>query len=415
MIRLSDNVTRRLRLTSGIALVLVLVLVTASSPLLAQTPATRAEALSDAREQKEQSAEPYQFNFLERTMTYLEERPLFGRDGLYPKLGSLTTGSGLVYGIGYRTREPFRRYGTLDVWTAASARKYWAAEARATFPALAGGRIFAEGYASRRDYPQERFFGVGPDSQRGNMTDYLLLTNTVGGRAGVRPVSPILVGGGLDYVKPYIGDGRSGTIPSISNVFSDTTAPGLSAQPTFIRSFAFAEVDYRQPKNARKGGLYRVDFSHYEDRDLNAYSFNRVDVDLQQAFSILAERRVFTVRAAMTTTDVNAGQQIPFYLMPTLGGNDTLRGFREYRFRGPHSLLLQGEYRFEIWSALDGAFFYDTGKVAERRSDLDRHNLEHDYGFGFRFNTDNGVIMRADAGFGSRDGKHFYLVFGGRF
>ena len=26
---------------------------------------------------------------------------------------------------------------------------------------------------------------------------------------------------------------------------------------------------------------------------------------------------------------------MPFYAMPTLGGNDTLRGFREYRFRGP--------------------------------------------------------------------------------
>ena len=57
----------------------------------------------------------------------------------------------------------------------------------------------------------------------------------------------------------------------------------------------------------------------------------------------------------------------------------------------------------------------DTGKVAERRSDLDLRDLEHDYGFGFRFNTDNGVIMRADAAFGSRDGKHFYISLGGRF
>ena len=39
-------------------------------------------------------------------------------------------------------------------------------------------------------------------------------------------------------------------------------------------------------------------------------------------------------------------------------------------------------------------------------------NLEHDYGFGFRFNTDNGTILRIDAGFGSQDGKHLYIVFG---
>jgi outer membrane translocation and assembly module TamA len=78
-------------------------------------------------------------------------------------------------------------------------------------------------------------------------------------------------------------------------------------------------------------------------------------------------------------------------------------------------MLLQGEYRYEIWSGLDGALFYDAGKVALTRSDVDFRNLETDYGFGFRFNTDNGVVMRFDAGFGSNDGKHFYITFGGVF
>jgi hypothetical protein len=53
--------------------------------------------------------------------------------------------------------------------------------------------------------------------------------------------------------------------------------------------------------------------------------------------------------------------------------------------------------------------------VANRRSDLDVKNLEKDYGFGFRFNTDNGVVVRLDAGFGSSDGKHVYITFGGAF
>jgi hypothetical protein len=408
------KMARRLRVpVCGVGIAIVLL--AAPWPILAQTPQTRAETLNEAREEKELSAEPYRPNFLETTMRSLEERPLFGRDGLYPKLGSLTIGSGFAAGAGYRTRDVFKRYGTLDVWTAGSRTKYWAAEARATFPELAGGRIAAEGYASRRDYPEERFFGVGSDSQRKNETDYLLLTDTVGGRVGVRPTSTVLVGGGLDYIKSYVGHGKSDTLPSVSDIFDSGSAPGLAGGTDFLRSFAFVEVDNRHPKNLRKGGLYRLNFSHYDDQDLHAYSFNRVDVDVMQAISFLSERRVFVGRAVITGTDANAGQQVPFYLMPTLGGDDTLRGFHPYRFRGPDALLLQGEYRFEIWSGLDGALFYDTGKVAQRFSDLDLNHLEHDYGFGFRFNTDAGVVLRVDAGFGSSDGKHLYIVFGSRF
>jgi outer membrane protein assembly factor BamA len=106
---------------------------------------------------------------------------------------------------------------------------------------------------------------------------------------------------------------------------------------------------------------------------------------------------------------------MPFYLQRTLGGPDDLRGFRNFRFRDQHLLLLQAEYRWEIFTAVDGAIFYDTGKVASRREDLDLRNLESDYGIGFRFGTSNGVFLRVEAAFGSSAGKHFILRFGNVF
>ena len=183
----------------------------------------------------------------------------------------------------------------------------------------------------------------------------------------------------------------------------------------YLRSIAFLEVDYREPTNARRGGWYRVEFSHVDDRTTGTNTFNRVDTDLRQFIGFLADRRVLAARLFVSTSDTGEGHIMPFYLMPTLGGHDTLRGFREYRFRGPHAILLQGEYRFEVWSGLDVALFYDAGKVAEQRSDLDFSDLERDYGFGFRFNTNAGIILRVDAAFGSKDGKHLYIVWGGVF
>jgi surface antigen Omp85-like protein len=383
----------------------------------AQEPATRAEADRKRREEKEAQTTPYVPNGVERAIKFAETRGIFilDREGFYPKLGSLTVGSGFAYGLGFRNRKLFENTGALDLWAAASIRRYNAVEARLTFPRLAGNHLYLETWGSRRDYPQENFFGLGPDSSRADRSDYGIRTNHAGGRAGIRPVDALLIGGGLEYLQPRLGPGNSSRLPDVSDTFETSELPGFEAVSNFLRSDAFIEVDYREPRNARQGGWYRLDYSHYDDRKTGTYTFNRLDADVRQFIGFLAGRRVIATRLFVATSDATDENAIPFYYMPTLGGNDTLRGFRQYRFQAPHAILFQGEYRWEIWSGLDGAIFYDTGKVANRRSDLDFSNLERDYGFGFRFNTDNGVVFRVDAAFGSRDGKHLHIVFGGIF
>jgi outer membrane protein assembly factor BamA len=400
--------------TIGLALLMSL---PGGSLAFSQEPATRAEADRRRREEKDQHLEPYKPGRVERAMRLVEEKQVFlsGREGVYPKLGSLTTGSGFAYGAGYRDSDLFKNYGTLDVWAATSLRRYWATEARLTFPKLARKRLHVEAWAAHRDYPQEDFFGLGPDSNRDDETSYAIQTNYVGGRIGVRPAPLVMVGGGVEYMTPKLGMGKDDRVPSIEQLFNPSTAPGLDRSVNYLHSDAFFEIDYRQPKNPRKGGFYRVDLSRFDDQTSGQYTFFRVDTDLRQYVGFLEGRRVVSARLFVSTSDAGSAQTIPFYLMPTLGGNDTLRGFREYRFRGPQALLAQGEYRWEIWSGLEGALFYDAGKVATVRSDLNFQDLETDYGFGFRFNTDSAVVFRVDAGFGSRDGKHLYMVFGGVF
>jgi outer membrane protein assembly factor BamA len=409
--------TRRTVEFLHLMLLVPLIGLAAATPASPQEPATRAEADRQRREEKARNARPYTQSGFERAMHFVEERAIFitGREGFYPKIGSLTTGSGLAYGLGFRDRNLFENVAVVDLWAATSTRLYWATEARLTFPNLAGKRLFVETWAAHRDYPREDFFGIGPDSLRTNETSYAIRSDLFGGRAGVRFHPTVMAGGGLEYLNPRLGSGKDSGVPSIENVFDPSSAPGLGESVNYLRSMAFFEVDYRQPKNPRRGGWYRVDYSRFDDRSTGRYSVNRVDADLRQFIGILAGRRVVAGRLLVSTSDTEPGQTMPFYLMPTLGGNDTLRGFRQYRFRGPHAILAQGEYRYEIWSGLDGALFYDAGKVTTSRSELNFKDLETDYGFGFRFNTDNAIVFRVDAGFGSRDGKHLYIVFGGVF
>ena len=398
-------------------LTLALTLVAAAPALAQEEPSTRAEALYQQRAEKEARVEPYRQNAVEKAFDFVEDHAIFllNREGLYPKLGSLTTGSGFAYGVGWRNSRLFDHNLTVDSWVAGSIKGYFGLELRAALPRLADGHVFAEGYFRRRDYPHEDFFGIGPDSLRANQTDFALRGNTFGGRAGVEPVRRLRVGGGIDFIQPRIGRGTDRIVPSIDELFDETTAPGLSRQPDFLRTNAFVEVDLREPRYPRGGGYYLVEWNRYDDRTLDAFNFRQLDVDLQQFIGFLHGRRVIALRGLLSTSDADAGQRVPFYFMPTLGGHDTLRGFRDYRFRGPHALLLQAEYRWEVWSGLDAALFYDAGKVVNRRSDLDFSGLESDYGFGFRFNTNQGIVLRVDAAFGSSDGPHLFIVFGGRF
>ena len=392
--------------------------VLASGEALAQEPQTREEADRQRREQQAKEVGVYQPNGVERAMDFAEDKAIFilDREGFHPKLGSLTVGSGFAYGLGFRDRDLFSNRGALEVWAAGSVKGYWATEARLRFPRLADNHLYLEAWGSRRDYPQENFFGLGPDSNRDDRSDYAIRTNHFGGRVGVRPFARhLLVGGGLEFLQPRLGAGQNDSYPDVPVLFPPSDVPGIDSRSDFLRSDFFVEVDYREPIYAKKGGWYRFDWSHFDDRTTNQFTFNRFDGDVRQFFGFLAGRRVIATRLFVSTSDTSAPQVMPFFFMPTLGGNDTLRGFREYRFRGPHAILAQAEYRWEIWSGFDGAIFYDAGKVADRRSDLNFKDLESDYGIGFRFNTNNGVIFRVDTAFGSNDGKHLYIVVGGIF
>ena len=212
------------------------------------------------------------------------------------------------------------------------------------------------------------------------------------------------MGAGASYVNPSIGSGRDDRFPSTEELFDGTTIPGFETQPDFLRLDGLVAYDGRDlPLHPRAGGYYGVRFSDFRDQDSGAFDFRQLEIDLQQYLPWLQKYRVLALRAAAVITDEVAGSEVPFYAMPTLGGGDRLRGFREFRFRDRNSLLFTAEYRWEAWWALDVALFGDAGKVTFDHRDLDLTDLEVGYGIGFRFHSTDALAVRFDLAF-SREG-----------
>src|SRR5687768_15374752 len=228
---------------------------------------TRASLLDQQREAKAAALEAYQPTGLERAMTVAETRilPLIERDGVYVKFGSLTTGSGFAYGLGVRDRT-LGRGGQADLWAAGSFKGYWAVNGRVRHPITRTGRLFAEGYARRYVYPREEFTGVGPDSVRENRVAYTLRGTLAGAGLSAEPAPYLSLGGGLEWQAPKVGGGDSPVWPSIETRFDALAAPGLDDASNYVRPHAFIAYDYRQPRNPRQGGLYRLDVGRVADR-----------------------------------------------------------------------------------------------------------------------------------------------------
>ena len=56
-------------------------------------------------------------------------------------------------------------------------------------------------------------------------------------------------------------------------------------------------------------------------------------------------------------SDTSAGSLVPFYLMPSLGGKNTLRGYADYRFHDRDMQVFNAESRWALWANLDVAAF----------------------------------------------------------
>jgi outer membrane protein assembly factor BamA len=135
-----------------------------------------------------------------------------------------------------------------------------------------------------------------------------------------------------------------------------------------------------------------------------------LDAEIQQYFGFFNKTRVVALRAKTTLTTPGRGQVVPFYLQPTVGGSEDLRGFRSFRFYDNNSFVLNGEYRWHVMSLLDMALFADAGKVFPRRGQLNFSNMEVDGGMGFRFNVKGQPFVRFDIA-GSTEGVQVWFKF----
>jgi outer membrane protein assembly factor BamA len=240
------------------------------------------------------------------------------------------------------------------------------------------------------------------NSRKEDRTNYRLEDFRSGGNAGIRLDDHVKAGVHLDWIETNVGKGTDPRSPSIEPLFGATDLAALDKQPRYLETGAFMEFDSRdETNNPHSGGHYSAKWSRFLDQGENRYGFDQFDAEAQQYFPFLNNRRVIALRGKTTLTRTADGQEIPFFMQPTLGGSEDLRGFTEFRFRDRNLVVMNAEYRWEAFAGLDLALFADAGQVASTVHRLDLGAVKTAAGVGFRFNTAKSVFRASGSATGA--------------
>jgi len=309
-------------------------------------------------------------------------------------------------------------------------------------------------YAQGISLEKVAYFGIGPNTTE-SARSYFGIQQTVIGTNAVWPVfrklNMSLIGeanGRFVNIRPSLNQAS----PSIGQLYTEATAPGLTQQSAFAQ---FGQGVRIRPQFA--GGFVRLNylaqFQEFVSPGASQYSFNRFTVDLSHQFPLYRKTRSlipldsngpndcsagltvhdcppvtggtsrnlegsFNLRFVMNESFVPSGHVVPFYFQPTLGGSDingdaSLGSYRDYRFRAPNSILVRASFEHSLFDLPLGVVaMIDEGKVANTRGDLDFTHLRHSYSAGLTLRAGGFPQVYILFSWGGDEGRHTTLNMG---
>ena len=169
------------------------------------------------------------------------------------------------------------------------------------------------------------------------------------------------------------------------------------------------------------GGIYIGPSLNYDSRDNNTYTTKGIivtayynmmhgilsnngyiggffNIEYSQFFS-LSKKLVLGLDIQEQSL---TGGLSPFYLLPSLGSDEMMRGYYNGRYRDRNFIAGQTELRYRINDRIGLVGFLGTGEVAHNMFSI--NTLKPNYGGGVRyfFDTEKGLSIRADYGIGEK-------------
>lgn len=274
-----------------------------------------------------------------------------------------------------------------------------------------GGRYILAGRGNWFKNPFRRVFGVGNQTLESDEASYTSKGVYVDLTVGIHLNEDVALMWTEHYHNTRIDQGVINSLPQAQMRFPQLD--GIEGADILGHKLTF-RYDTRDKQLITTRGTF-VTFSLELNQNLLHRASNpwvRTTIDARHLIPHYNDQLVFVARFLADTVN---GNRIPFYELPSLGGETTLRGFGQSRFIDETALLINLEERIPVLQQnvlgylldLEVAPFLDIGRVMSGFSSRDFKNFQVNPGIGLRVHAKPNIIARLDVAYG-RDGDNFF-------
>jgi hypothetical protein len=303
-------------------------------------------------------------------------------------------------------------------------------------------------YVQGISLPTITYFGIGTNTPVSNRS-YFGMTQTIVGANAIVPIStriiPSRIGlsifGDMNGRFVQIRGNHSKSSPSIEQLYTPASAPGLDQQPGFLQlteglrvkhlfspirtriDYSAALQEFIAPGSAFTFRRFTLDFGHefaiYKQQQMRVQNVNQGPDDCRDHLDQPCPKASFTrnregtvtARFLLTESIATAGNVVPFYFQPTLGGSNIngqtmLASYQDYRFRAPNLMLAQGAFEHVIWGPFGFLFTAEGGKVTQARGDLGFDQWKYSLSTGFTIRAGALPVLTFQYAWGGNETSH---------
>jgi len=269
--------------------------------------------------------------------------------------------------------------------------------------------------------PEEDFFGIGPDTSKGDETVYKMETTTLEAMAGYRYETDFSLNAKVGYrninisapedeeifIRDVIYPGR----PPVAGLHGDNLI-NLGVEASWAPEAN--ENRLTVPGKARFGADYVEGVGDSNARYLKLFT------ELVGNVNLGSERREFAARFyGEQNTPFGEDGKVPFHQMAKLGGfspfysqSQTLRSYHNNRFTAESAALLNLEYRYRIYEyrewTLAHVLFLDEGQTFRNFGSFQLKDFRESYGTGLRLKYLHHTILNLEVAHGD-EGTAFHI------